>query len=274
MNRAEAVKIVVAPLIPSQRLTATESPFLYVPEGAWFLPYVESGRTELQVLTGPPERQYFEPSRHVQYVEFLKMLLAAHGVQVHQSYSAIRHPFSFDVHDPDQWYYPYIRSGLSSSLVGVDPEGNILPHRSLSRADVAILLHQFLQYLEGNRHEQLVNGAYFEMLNAYSAYSVMKRQESVDRMSRASMMLLGAQLGASADEQAQLRSLASIALLFRSLYMQTDPTLIEPEAKNAWHRIDALSTDNPELQKIADYMKGRVEILAEDARNEMNGTFQ
>ena len=90
VNRAEAVKIIVAPLLSEkQLLEATTTVYEDVPAGVWYLPYIEWARQALGIIDGPPEKTLFHSESPVILVEFLKMLELANGIKPEESFKEI-----------------------------------------------------------------------------------------------------------------------------------------------------------------------------------------
>ena len=162
VTRAEAIKMIVAPLIPGKELTiATETTFTDVPKDAWFAPYV-AWAARKEIVSMPKEGGTFSPNKKVTRAEFLKMMFMAYGVDPN-SYSEITLPLSPDVSNSKEWYYSYIRYGISSSVVMAPKGGLLTPNHELLRIEVAILLDRFLQYRAKERGQAMLNQARTEI---------------------------------------------------------------------------------------------------------------
>lgn len=166
VNRAEAVKIIVAPIVAAGELPKpAAATYGDVPIGAWFAPYIEVARTSMGIIDGPPKVTKFFGERPVKNAEFLKMLLLARRLDPVGSFGEIRLPLALDVTNPDEWYYPYMRFALTASMIMVSPDGRLSPGNELTRADVALLLHRLLMYREGRRTQALLTEAETEIAN-------------------------------------------------------------------------------------------------------------
>ncbi|MDA1208407.1 MAG: S-layer homology domain-containing protein [bacterium] len=163
VNRAEALKMITAPLLTSEQLaTVTETPFSDVPSDAWFLPYVEAARQN-EIIDGPPKKTSFNGDKPVLKAEYVKMLIRAYQ-EDENSFSEIRLPLSTDVANPEDWFYPYMRFALSSSMVSINTSGMLLPGKQLTRGETAELLYRLIQYRQGNRTQNLLTSAENEII--------------------------------------------------------------------------------------------------------------
>jgi len=165
VSRAAAAKLVVAPLITNEQLEQAQnakSSYTDVPEDVWYKPYVELARVA-GIIDGPPKKTAFLGASNVIKVEFFKMLQLANNVDPN-SYSEIRLPLSQDVSNVDEWYYPYMRYGIASSLTMISTEGTLNPAKDLTRAETALLLYRFLMYTSGLRTQALLSEAENEIL--------------------------------------------------------------------------------------------------------------
>ena len=166
VNRAEAVKIIVAPLVSAEELALhTSSVFSDVPAAAWYLPYVESARTKFGIIDGPPTKTAFFGEKPVIKAEFLKMLLLAQGVQTNTTYEEITFPLATDVTNSNEWFYPHMRFAIASSMTMVSKDGFLAPGWELTRGDVSLLLYRYLMYKEGRRTQALLSETENEIVN-------------------------------------------------------------------------------------------------------------
>jgi hypothetical protein len=92
------------------------------------------------------------------------MLLSSQGADPN-SYGEIRLPLSPDVTDPDAWYYPWMRLGITNSLIQVQSDGMLSPERKLSRANAAELLFRYAMYTAGKRTQALLSEEETELVN-------------------------------------------------------------------------------------------------------------
>lgn len=165
VNRAEALKLIIAPLIEQEKLNSVKTTvYEDIPEGTWYLAYVEAGRTN-GIIDGPPKKTRFNGGDPVIKAEFLKMVQIAHGADPAAAYSEIRLPIASDVSDTSAWFYPYMRYALSASMTQVSPQGELQPGKQLTRGETAILLHRLIMYNSGRRARALVSTVGDELNN-------------------------------------------------------------------------------------------------------------
>ncbi len=198
VTRAEALKVIVtAKGVDASSLSALRtSDYDDVPDGAWFLPFVEWSRKELQIVDGPPKAASFHPERTVKKAEFLKMVILAYGMDP-TAYSNITLPLALDVSDAKAWYYPYVRLSLATLLTGAGEKDLISPERELTRGDVALLLHRLLLYREGQRTQDLLSAAEDEILTVVDALNANDIRTAEHASARALVTARGAQTLAS-----------------------------------------------------------------------------
>lgn len=270
VNRAEAVKIIVAPIVPADQFPASPSAaYGDVPPVAWFAPYVEVARTKLGIIDGPPKATLFGGMRQVTKAEFLKMLLLAHGVDP-GAFGEIRLPLALDVTNPDEWYYPYMRYALTASVTMVSSDGNLAPGRALSRADVALLLHRFLMYRQGRRTQALLTEAETEIANIVDFIG----RNDIANAELASARALLAARGAHASQpdvslvQAALKITESFRALVRAyragVSRQFDDAVAL--AGEAWHLAAKGGVLHAQLANIAEKVQQIAKTMADNAR--------
>ncbi len=160
VNRAAAVKVIVSSQDDLPELDDREkSAFSDILAGAWYLPYVEWARVQLEIIDGPPKKTAFEGDRAVTRAEFLKMFLLAEGANPTTSYSEITGPLSADVTNPKEWFYPYMRYAITSSMTQVTSKGNLNPNMNLDRGTMAVLMHRYFLYENNKRVKDLLANA-------------------------------------------------------------------------------------------------------------------
>ena len=265
VNRAEAVKIIVAPLI-----TAGELPKLAaatygdVPIEAWFAPYVEVARTTMGIIDGPPKAAMFFGERPVKNAEFLKMLLLARRLDPVGAFGEIRLPLALDVTNPEEWYYPHVRFALTASMIMVAPDGRLSPGNELTRADVALLLHRLLMYREGRRTQALLTEAETEIANILDSLGKNDRTNAELASARALLAARGAH--ASRPDvplaQAALKVTESFRNLVTAYGAGVDRRFDEVVARagDAWQLAARARELHGQLATITD----RVQVIAKD----------
>lgn len=270
VNRAEAVKIIVAPLVPADQFpTSMSAVYGDVPPVAWFAPYVEVARTKLGIIDGPPKARLFAGERPVTKAEFLKMLLLAHKIDP-GAFGEIRLPLALDVPNPDEWYYPYMRYALTASVTMVSSDGNLAPGRALTRADVALLLHRFLMYRQGRRTQALLTEAETEIANIIDFIG----KNDVQNAELASARALLAARGAHASQsdvslvQAALKITESFRALVRAyragVSRQFDDAIAL--AGEAWHLAERGNALHAQLANVAGKVQQIAKTMADNAR--------
>ena len=275
VNRAEAVKILIAPLATKDALaTFTESPFEDIPAGTWYLPYTEAARQGFGIVDGPPKRMKFEGERTVLKVEFLKMLLIAYGVDPF-AFDEIRSPLANDVMNAEEWYYPYLRYSLSASLISPDARGNLSPGAELTREDVALILYRLLTYREGRRTQALLSAVERELL---STLDVLEDND-IDAAEQTSVRALLAARGAHArlPDDPIVRSALKITEAFRALVSAYRAGLNQEFDKVleftgiAWNLGEEARSISSDMETIALKVQESAHAMAESARALQNG---
>lgn len=156
LSRAAALKLIVGPVSTLEDLRKHEkSVYEDVSNLAWYFPFVEHAATALSIIDGPPKTLRFYPDRTVTKGEFLKMLLRTHGVPL-ALFESIRSPFATDIENAQDWYVPYARVAVASSMAPMNDEGTFGAGNSLTRADAAQILSWFLRYQQGGRTQVLL----------------------------------------------------------------------------------------------------------------------
>jgi len=154
VNRAEAVTIVVRAVANVRNLPHFSKCFPDVRSDDWFVGTV-CYAADLDWISGYPDGT-FQPARTVAKGEFLKILLNAYGVDLVPLEKFRSEPLASDAYDPAQWYFPYLSYAVGSSMTFADILGNLNPGGTLTRGQVALLLHRFLLYREGERNQILL----------------------------------------------------------------------------------------------------------------------
>lgn len=271
VNRAEAAKIIVAPLVSDEELTLyTKSVFDDVSQGVWFLPYVEVGRQRMQIIDGPPKKTAFYGEKPVLKIEFLKMLLLAHGADPSGSYSEIRLPLSSDVTNPDEWYYPYMRYALAASMVMIGQDGLFHPGKQLTRGEVAVLTHRLIMYKEGRRTQALLSETESEIVILLKLLG----QDDVVQAEYASARALLAARGALTSKpdtsivKAALKTAEGFRALVRGYRAGVEKRYQEviDLSKEAWNLAAKAIEFDAGIQKIAVQMQEVASNMANEAR--------
>ena len=270
VNRAEAMKFIIAPLASPEALAVyTTSGYNDIPDEAWFLPYIEYGR-ERGVIDGPDKKPAFNGGQPVIKVEFLKMILLAQGLNP-ESYAEIRLPLSDDVPSPDDWFYPYLRFALATSMTQISQQGTLNPAAQLTRADTAQLLYRLLMYLEGRRTQALLSSAESEILIVLGSLN----QNNIVQAEYASARALLAARGAhtSRPEHPVVLGALKITESFRALVrgyragLQGELAETIRLAGDAWNLSESAKTLNPAMEQLATQVQTAAKNMADSARN-------
>lgn len=271
VNRAEAVKILVAPLISQEDLSRyTASSYSDIEDGAWFKPYVEAARQKFGIIDGPPKTSTFNGSKAVIKAEFLKMLTLSQGSDPQSAYSEFRFPLSSDVVSPEEWYYPYVRYAIATSMTMVSQDGTLSPAKQLTRAEVAMLLYRFLMYKEGRRTQALLSESESEIINVLQQLDA----KNIDQAEFASARSLIAARGAltSKPEEPLVKGALKIAEGFQVL-VQAYKAGVSGEletvirlAGDAWHLGEKAKSFSSDLSTLATQMQTIAKSMADEVR--------
>lgn len=270
VNRAEAIKIIVAPLVDAATLAQiTASPFSDVKAGDWFLGYVEAARQN-GIVDGPPKKTAFNGGSAVLKAEFIKMLQLAHGANPVETLSEIRLPLSSDVTNPDEWFYPYMRYAIASSMTMIGADGMLHPARPLTRGDCALILHRYLMYKEGRRTQALLSEAENEIIIILGALEGNDIVNAEYASARGLLAARGAHL--SKPDEPIVQGALKISESFRALVrayrsgLSQDYAQVTKLAGDAWNLAARAKELAPNLAGIADQVQKIAKGMADSAR--------
>ncbi|MBU0458187.1 S-layer homology domain-containing protein [Patescibacteria group bacterium] len=274
VNRAEAMKIIIAPLIKAEVLAqVTETPFEDIETGVWFLPYVEAARQN-SIIDGPPKKTNFNGTSTVITAEFLKMLQLANGIEPTKFLGELKIPLATDVSSLDDWFYPYMRYALASSMIMINPDGLLHPEYQLKRGDTALLLYRFMMYQQKKRAQALLSETENEMIITLS----MLDQGNIDQAEFASSRALIAARGALVirPEESVVKGAVKVAEAFRELSKayrlgsQGKFEEVVTVSGNAWNLAAKAHELSPDLLAITEQVKNIAKVMADSARNELS----
>ncbi len=271
VTRAEAVKIIVAPIVtPEVLATYTSSTFNDIPAGTWYLPYTEAALKKLGAIDGPPSKPAFKGANGVTLAEFLKIMEKANGIDPATSYSDITYPIATDVVNASDWYYGPVRYALTASMIIVKEDGTISPAATLTRADVANLIYRYLMYKQGRRTQALLSEAEGEIVNVLQLLDSKEIMQADLASTRALLAARGAL--ASRPDEPIVKGAVKTAEGFRSLVSafiagstgqyQEAVTL----AGNAWNLAQKAREFSPSLDSLATQMQAVAKTMADEAR--------
>lgn len=272
VNRAEALKIIVAPLINDDQLAqAKDANTVYadIDNDAWFKPYVELARIA-GIIDGPPEKENFNGGNPVIKVEFMKMVQEAFGAKPAQSFSEINLPLAQDVTNPEEWFYPYMRYGITSSMTMISNDGTLTPGKQLSRAETAVLLYRYIMYEQKRRTQALLSEAENEILVVLSFLEQNNLEEAEYASARALLAARGAH--AARPDESVVQGAVKITEAFRALVRGykagIDNNLDETIrlAGEAWNLADRGKEKDASLASVADQIQNIAKGMADSAR--------
>jgi len=279
VNRAEALKIITAPLVSTEQLAQmTSSVYSDVPAGSWYLPYVEWARQSLKIVDGPPSKTAFNGESPVLKVEFIKMLLLANKIEPQNSYSEIRLPLASDASNVDEWYYPYMRFAIASSITMIGSDGNLYPGRELTRGDTALFLYRYLMYQQGRRTQALLSEAETEIIVVLEALEQNEIEQAEYASARALLAARGAL--ASKPDVAIVKGAVKISESFRSLVRAYRAGLnqnyeeVVRLAGEAWNLSARATEFSPDLASISEQVQKISKGMADSARELMGQSAQ
>lgn len=270
VNRAEGLKILVAPLLNAQQLLQfNQTVYQDIPAGAWYMPYVEAARQAFGIIDGPPKKIMFYGERNVQKAEFFKMLLLANKVDP-GSYGEITLPLSSDVTNATEWYYPYMRYAVASSITMISNDGLLSPARELTRGDVALFMHRYLMYKEGRRTQALLTEAETEIQNILQS---LDKNDIVQAESASARALLAARgANASKPNEAIVKAAVKTTESFRALVrayqagVSGDFDGVIKIAGEAWALAEQARALDSTLSGLADQVQKTAKSMADSAR--------
>ncbi|MDA0376337.1 MAG: S-layer homology domain-containing protein [bacterium] len=272
VNRAEALKIIVAPLITEEQLAqAKEANTVYtdIENDSWFKPYVELARAA-SIIDGPPKKEEFKGGDPVIKVEFMKMVQEAFGAKPKTAFSEIKLPLSQDVTNTDEWFYPYMRYGISTSMIMISGEGTLTPAKQLTRGETAVILYRYIMYEQKRRTQALLSEAESEILIILS----FLEQNDINEAEYASARALIAARGAHAakPDESIVQGAVKITEAFRALVrgyrsgVNKDFEETVRLAGEAWNLSDRAIEKNSELTDIAKKVQVISKNMADSAR--------
>ena len=269
INRAEALKMIISPLAEQEVLdTFEDSSFEVVPDDAWYMPYVEIARFN-NVIDGPPDKTNFNGSNTVIAAEFLKMIELANKIDPSTYLGDLNFPLSTDVANTEEWFYPYMRYAIGSSMIMINPDGLLHPEKQLTRGNAAQMMYRFMRYQDGQRTEELIEVSEQDMIITISMFdnnNITQAQYSANRA-------LVATRGALAkDETNQSKGSVKIAEAFLELVeghkkgSENEYDEAVSHCGNAWNLAAKAREFSPNLLTISEQVQNIAKNLADSAR--------
>lgn len=271
LNRAQAAKVLVAPLVSAEDLQKiTTSTFGDVPPGQWYTSYVEAARKLGLVDTAPK----FNPEAPVTKAAFMKMLFKAKALDYNSAYSDFTRPLSSDVASSKDWFYPIIRYGLATSMTAVSGQGKLNPAGDITRGSMALLYYRLDMYQEGRRTQALLSQTETDIGNIIQMLDQKQADEADWAAARAVIAARGALT--SKPDEGIVKGAMKVAEGFQSLVAAyragTEGRLQDSvdAAKTAYTSADKAKAFAPTLGSIADQMQQIAKKMADEARALMN----
>lgn len=268
VTRAEAVKIIAAQFIESAP-PARDPGFQDVPKEAWYFSSVAWAVAQRGVVDGPPKNLNFHPARAVTKSEFLKMLFAGNGVDM-KSFGDIILAISSDVTDGKAWYYPVLRYAVATTTTVVSDAGLIGPNRDLTRGDVALLLHRFLLFRNGQRVQDALTQTKEEVEAIITALSKGDVREAEYASARAILISRGALL--AAPDEPVVKVAVKISEGYRALTrayrasLSGDTDTVAKLASDAAYLAKQAREIDPGSTGLADTLEQHAKSFAKQAR--------
>lgn len=266
LNRAEAAKLIIAPVVPAEELAKlTGSSFKDVPANAWFMPYVEAARIMGVVVTA----DNFRPTDPVTKAEFSKMMLAARNIDYNGLFGDLKGQLAADT-PLDAWFAPVMRYSVASSMTAISQDGKLNPTQQITRGQMALYVFRFEMFLQGLRTQALLSQTETDISNVLTQLEAGQPQEAEFAANRAVLAARGA-LAARPDENI-VKASVKTAEAFKQLVMgyqagaagNLEETI--NQAKAAYASADKAQGFSPELSALADQIRQIAKQMADEAR--------
>jgi hypothetical protein len=198
------------------------------------------------------------------------MLLLSQGVDAN-SYKEIQLPLANDVADATQWYYPYMRYAMASSIIIVHPDGTLQPSATLNRGAVAQMLYHFAMYQGGRRTQALLSEEENELVNVLQMFD----QKNSAQAQYASARALLAARGANSIKpntpivQAAVKTAEAFRLLVQAYDAGVSGKLndVLTFTKDAWTTAQKAKDISPSLGDLTSRVQEIAKNMADQARS-------
>ncbi|TSC59027.1 MAG: hypothetical protein Greene041619_208 [Candidatus Peregrinibacteria bacterium Greene0416_19] len=271
VNRAEAMKIVAFQFMTKVDEQPPTNPYKDVPDTAWFAPSIEWARQK-KIIRGPPDATTFFPTRTVTKAEFLKMMFLAYGVDPN-AFGDISLPLSADVKNSKEWHYPFFRYAISTSVQTVAPSGKFSPGKTLTRGEVAVLLHRFLLYRVGQRTQALLDHTHEEIVKAQAALQTSDLTNAEYASARALLSARGAH--ASMPDEVPVKvavktaeAIRALVRAYRAGILDRDLDAVIKHSQDAWFLAGQAKAISPEAEVLAVQIQTYATNFAASARKQ------
>ncbi len=269
VNRAEAAKIIAGPFMTdAEQMKTGRTEYQDIAAGAWYIPYVEWGRLQLKIFDGPPEVATFKPEASITKAAFLKMLFRAYDADPN-AFSEVKLQLSPDT-NPNEWYYPYLRYAVASSVALPHSNAQFGLERPLNRIDVAVLMHRFLQFRAGKRTQFLLNQAQQNLDLALQALEKSDVRAAEYASARALLSARGAHL--KSPDEPLVKAVVKLSEGYRALVRSYQAGVAGKAeetvklSKDAWFLGDQARKLSPDVKQFAEQLQSYANTLAKSAR--------
>jgi hypothetical protein len=157
VNRAEALKIILAGNKIEIPLAVETVSFTDMTVSDWFAPYVETAKLK-GIVSGNPDGT-FTAGRNVARADYLKMLLSVNGFKT-ENWTGEQ---LFTDVASDAWYAPYLNYAGQAGLILPDANNNLFPAKELTRGEVAEIFYLLAVIRNGSDTQFLLNQSEAEM---------------------------------------------------------------------------------------------------------------
>lgn len=170
LNRAEAITVLARAFsIPTTHDYITSS-YEDIAPNTWYLPVAEV-MFERGIIVGAPATSRFYGERPVTRAEFFTLLQRLDTRQLH-NYAQETKMTSEDVRNSTDWYYAPLTQAVAAGVLVPTADGYLYPDTFVNRAETALFLNRYLQYVNGKsveRNVQLFNTTLQDFFIEYSA---------------------------------------------------------------------------------------------------------
>ncbi len=270
VNRAEAVKIIVAPLYEIFEEPA-ENPFPDVTVDLWYAKYVKKAK-DLEVVSGDGQTGNFVGERTVNLVEFLKILLRSYNVNL----SAYENPTEvvyYDVQDLTEWFIPYLYYAGATNLINADSLNNIYPGKELTRGEVAQITYRLMINMEGGEVQLYLSMTEAEIIKILQA---LGNNDTAKAESAAANALNYANYALEiSPEEPVVQAAQKITVAFDHLVkgkiagVNGQYSEAESHASEAWGLAEEAKNIDSSVNSLSDNVKEIANDMADDARANM-----
>jgi Mg2+ and Co2+ transporter CorA len=164
VSRAAALKMIFAgSQIPAEDIS--DPPFPDVPVSEWFARFVAKAK-QLGIVKGNPDGTY-RPAEGVNKAGFIKMLLAANGIDISE-HQNLTEPVATDV-PADAWFAPYLSWAKTANITTVAQNGALNPSKQLTRGEVAAFMARIIRLKEGGEVQENLNIAESKLIDTINA---------------------------------------------------------------------------------------------------------